>query len=80
MKMKDKIYIVECLALEFAKSEDDLRENYSGRGMYGSTCYGIVTDDPEELIDRAIELGLRGECTDSMGLSTIVYWKNIRQS
>ena len=51
MNMDEKRYIVECLALEFAKSEDDLRENYSGRGMYGSTCYGIVTDDPDELTE-----------------------------
>lgn len=80
MNMDEKRYIVECLALEFAKSEDDLRENYSGRGMYGSTCYGIVTDDPDGLVERAVELGLKGACTDSMGLSTIVYWKNIRQS
>ena len=80
MNMDEKRYIVECLALEFAKSEDDLRENYSGRGMYGSTCYGIVTDDPDGLIERAVELGLKGARTDNMGLSTIVYWKNIKQS
>ena len=79
MNMSDKIYLVECLASEYGSFGDDepLRDDYSGRGMYGATCYGIVTDDPEGLIERAAELGLKGACTDNMGLDTIVYWRNI---
>lgn len=30
--------------------EFDVRENYSGRGMYGEECIGFVTDDPSKLL------------------------------
>ena len=78
--MQDRIFVVESLASEFAVDAEALRKNYSGRGMYGETCYGIVTDFPEELVERAVALGLVGACADSMGLSTIVYWKTVKQS
>jgi len=56
----------------------DVRENYSGRGMYGKTCIGIVYNGPLTLVGAAcIEVGMDyGDIptrTDSMGLSTIVY-------
>ena len=51
-----------------------LRTDYSGRGMFGRTCWGIVCDDPNDII---VEVGLKGAKTDSMGTSTIVYWPNI---
>ena len=76
MNMDDKIYLAECLSMEFG----ELMTNYSGRGMYGERCYGIVTDNPDELIERAVELGLKGASTDNMGLSTIVYWKSIKST
>lgn len=69
---------------------DTLYTGYSGRGMYGTTCIGIVATaidhamfnlglrlgqaDPElaeSLADERIEL-------DSLGLSTIAYWPNVR--
>ncbi len=52
-----------------------IRTDYSGRGMFGSTCWGIVCDDPNEVI---AEVGVPGAKTDSMGTSTIVYWPNIK--
>lgn len=30
--------------------EEDVRVDYSGRGMYGASCFGIVTDDPGLLL------------------------------
>lgn len=79
MTKDEKIYIIECLAAEFGEygCDEPLRESYSGRSMYGKTCYGIVTDRPDELIERAIEQGITGASTDNMGLSTIVYWKSV---
>ena len=53
---------------------DGVRDDYSGRGMYGKTCYGIVTDDPLAVVEDAAAVGLRGARTDSMGTHTIVYW------
>jgi hypothetical protein len=47
---------------------------YSGRGMYGKRCAGIVTDQPHECIAIA---GIRGAKLDNMGLQYIVYWPNI---
>ena len=82
MNMNEKIYIVECLASEYGVFgyDEPLRDNYSGRCMYGATCFGIVTDDPEGLIEAAIEAGLKGARTDSMGFDTIVYWPSITNS
>jgi hypothetical protein len=62
--------------------------NYSGRGMYGDTCIGIVTsgtefglgfhlamhlkDDPE-----LIEVFKDGGWTDNMGYNMIVYFRGV---
>lgn len=64
------------------------RDDYSGRGMYGSTCHAIVTDDPIKLLG-ALADGLlnnyidpddypnidsfEGLTTDSMGLGSVIY-------
>ena len=52
----------------------DLRKDYSGRCMFGETCWGIVCDDPADVI---AEVGVKGARTDSMGLHTIVYWPSV---
>lgn len=52
----------------------ELRTAYSGRCMFGATCYGIVCDDPEDVI---AEVGVKGARTDSMGLHIIVYWPHV---
>lgn len=52
-------------------------ENYSGRGMFGETCVGIGTNDPDEVIHLAKSKKIQGEVRDSMGLSVIVYWPSI---
>lgn len=55
----------------------DVRYNYSGRGMYGKTCVGIVCEDATKCIEEAAVRGFRGAKTDSMGRDTIVYWPKI---
>lgn len=71
----DKKYIIECLAKQFGRDEESLRIEYTGRGMYGKACCGIITDSPDELIEEAESQGLTGALTDEMGMSTIVYWQ-----
>ncbi len=53
-------------------------ESYSGRGMYGKTCYGIVCENEVECIEAAGAKGLRGARTDNMGRRAIVYWPSIK--
>jgi len=63
--------------------EQFLRANYSGRGMYGKTCVGLIHDTLDEVINfvyavRQYDGGdsglLEGGLQDSMGHSTITYW------
>ena len=66
------------------------RRDYSGRGMYGSKCVGVVADrgtDIKFLIllgYRASKEGIEEEvwddidiCQDSMGLGTIMYFRGV---
>jgi hypothetical protein len=61
--------------------DEALRTDYSGRGMYGDKCVGLVHDSVDELIDFVTCVrdkdsfeALKGAHQDSMGLSTITYW------
>lgn len=59
--------------------------SYSGRGMYGTSCIGIVTDDMfmlgcaiGDINQGNIDLyGMPGMRQDSMGRSTIYYWPGL---
>lgn len=68
---------------------ESIRVDYSGRGMYGRECFGIVTDDPFQVVgalsknlamdgfeDLAIDFYCH-VCTDSMGMSKIIYFPEI---
>lgn len=55
-----------------------IRDDYSGRGMYGTQCYGIECDDPISCIEQASMQGIAGANYDQMGLQYIVYWPRIR--
>jgi hypothetical protein len=55
-----------------------LQESYSGRGMYGKTCYGIVCDNIETCVEEANFRGLFGAQSDSMGKHFIVYWPSVQ--
>lgn len=52
-------------------------EKYSGRGMFGGTCVGIVTDSPSlvNYFGKQIRMKVRElpSRKDNMGLQTIVY-------
>jgi hypothetical protein len=53
--------------------------SYSGRGMFGKKCLGVVMDDfnfiPGLTQDDCDDLN--DYMSDNMGLGTIFYWKNI---
>ena len=58
----------------------EVREGYSGRGMYGKEVTGLVVESASDLIaigyaaaEAAIELSDLPHRTDSMGRSIIVY-------
>jgi hypothetical protein len=84
---RDQLEIVR----DFCDEKDiSLRTDYSGRGMYGQTCIGFVTDDEMSLgmdliiylkdagMDDVIDIFRNaGSQMDSMGLSTIVYFPSI---
>ena len=79
-------------ALDFAVAsiddEADIRPDYSGRGMYGTLCIGIVADDTDDLMYKlgtrlaGTELGSiladQRKDHDSMGLNEIVYFPNLQ--
>lgn len=79
MKLKTAKAIAYQLDMEGYKSE--LREDYSGRFMYGAETPGIVTDADSLTVGSVIgELYANEEIdekpalkTDNMGLSTIYY-------
>lgn len=62
------------IALAIVDDDRSLRTDYSGRGMFGRTCWGVTCNDPNDVI---AEVGLKGAQTDNMGTSTIVYWPRV---
>lgn len=56
----------------------EIRDDYSGRGMYGRNCYGIECNDPISCVEQAATQGITGANYDQMGLQYIVYWPRIR--
>lgn len=75
--------LVSLLDLE----DEDVRDDYSGRGMYSDTCLGFVTDKSDVRIgiafaevfgfDTAWDLTANVR-NDSMGRSSIVYFPGIK--
>ena len=66
-------YILDELSSQFGPID----ETYSGRGLFGAKCVGIVTDEPDELIEEAAANGIRNAKRDAMGRQTIVYWPSL---
>lgn len=70
-----------------------LYEGYSGRGMFGRKCLGVVVSHGDSFMEflmnltRYLEqndiedtnLDLEGVSYDDLGLDTIVYFVNIRE-
>ncbi len=79
---------LECAIRNAAEDNDfQIRENYSGRGMFGRECFGVVTDESVGKVIAAIIRNiddfdvveefarvLEDLRTDSMGLSAIIYF------
>ena len=68
--------------------EDAIREAYSGRGMYGKTCFGLDVDNHQaayrffaaagQMLDEDVAVDLAESANwDSMGLGIIVYFPRI---
>jgi hypothetical protein len=72
--MNNKIQQLEKLANDLGGR---IYRGYSGRGMFGKSCVGIVCEDATECIESAAGLGIRGAKTDNMGKRMIVYWPSI---
>ena len=84
----DKVKLYEA-AVEFLNDEGydaEVREDYSGRGMYGKTTPAIVTEAPAALVGYAIGLVAEDlaltDCnpkdlvpvrSDNMGLQMVYY-------
>ena len=82
---EDQIDVIEEALDVCSDGEGELYRGYSGRGMYGRTCVGIVVRDAGELVafgrelERAadrhdVEVDLGHPAFDSMGLRMIAYW------
>lgn len=52
---------------------------YSGRSMYGKTCYAVSGSDDDVIVEEAASRGLRGARRDQLGRGYIVYWPSISQ-
>jgi hypothetical protein len=56
----------------------DLVTDYSGRSMYGKTCYGIEHNRTDDVQKLAENLGLGKGRIDNMGLRYIIYWPQVK--
>lgn len=70
-----------------------LYENYSGRGMFGRKCLGVVVRSEDSFMDFLIELTkyldeqgvedsdlvLEGVSYDELGMDTVIYFPNIKE-
>lgn len=56
----------------------EVYRGYSGRGMFGKKCLGVVCGDATAAIEEAGSLGLRGSRMDNMGRQYIVYWPHLK--
>ncbi len=76
MKLAHAKAIVEEL-VEFEGIPAEVRENYSGRGMYGRTTAAVSTRYSEDVFSAAALVGLKLRRSniqvDSMGLGCVVY-------
>ena len=84
----DRHEVIDAL-LDAGLDEEALRDDYSGRGMYGATCFGIVGNigDFARFIvsfianhadDSTDPDWLGNVLTDGMGLDTIFYWPGVQ--
>ena len=68
---------IESLQFVADEVEGELTSTYSGRGMFGKICYGIICDNHIETIEEAAINGITGAKFDQLGLGFIVYWPDL---
>lgn len=85
--------IADCIK-EFVECNEqyELYENYSGRGMFGRTCLGVIVRKGDSYMEflmkltrylcqqgvEDVDLSLDGVSIDSLGLDTIIYFPQIQ--
>jgi hypothetical protein len=74
--------IVKMLVKTLQDADYDVRPAYSGRGMYGEKCIGVVVATAGEIFRLGQLLADYGDGisiprTDNMGLQMIAYWPDI---
>jgi hypothetical protein len=52
--------VIEYAMMNANLETEDLRDNYSGRGMYGQECFGFVTNDYGSPFAFFVQLGIIG--------------------
>ena len=74
--------ILEEVICEVGDENSRIYEGYSGRGMYGGKCFGVVVPSSQyiQAVEAAASLGLYGAKVDQMGRDMIVYWPSPRIS
>lgn len=72
--------ILEDVLVDVGDEDSKIRDDYSGRGMFGRTCLGIVVPANQYVsaIESAASRGLFGAKVDQMGLHMVVYWPRPR--
>lgn len=74
-EQEDTLEIIEQVALDIGGT---VKYNYSGRGMFGKKCVGIICSNVVECVELAAQKGVLGASTDNMGLDYIVYWEKVQ--
>jgi len=54
----------------------EIRTDYSGRGMYGKECFGIVVESYSNIEDELEKYDVMGR-KDNMGHDMIIYWPSL---
>ena len=69
---------------EWAEGNGYTVRRYSGRGMFGKTCLGVVVPNVLDISDLYFHLGwehvdgpLPKLCYDNLGLDIIAYWPGV---
>lgn len=72
--------ILEEVICEVGDDASRIYEGYSGRGMYGRECFGVVVPSNQyiQAVEAAASLGLYGAKVDQLGCDMIVYWPRPR--
>ena len=78
MSKMSRVDTIETIKDVAAMVMGDVTSSYSGRGMYGMTCYGIKCYEHRACIEEAAAKGIRGAQVDQMGKRMIVYWPSIQ--